>query len=89
MASKLTADIVDKLLDKLGSDDTFRSGFSNDPQGSLVSLGAPADVDCGACMRPTSLAPKEVYEQTRAQLRDALLGQSSQKIFTLEGSGPR
>ena len=86
MASKLSADVVDKLLDKLGSDDAFRTNFSNDPQGSLVSLGAPADVECGDCMRPKQLQSKAVYQQTRAHLRDALLGQSSQKIFTLEGS---
>ena len=89
MASKLSADVVDKLLDKLGSDDSFRSAFLNDPKGSLTALGAAADVDCSDCMRPKQLQSKEVYQQTRAQLRDALLGQSSQHIFTLEGSAPR
>ena len=89
MTSKLTADVVDKLLDKLGNDDTFRSQFTSDPKGSLTSLGAPADFECGDCMKPRHLAPKEVFRQTRAHLRDTLLGHSTQKVFTLEGSAQR
>lgn len=82
--SKLTSDVVDKLLDKLGSDDTFRSNFQKDPKSALQTLGAPADVECGACMSPKQLASKEQFKNSRAQFRDTLLGKVQQQVFNLE-----
>jgi putative modified peptide len=82
--SKLTSDLVDKLLDKLGSDDAFRSNFQKDPKSALQTLGAPADVECGACMQPRQLATKQQFQASRAQFRNALLGKTEQHVFGLE-----
>lgn len=82
--TKLAPNLVDKLLDKLGTDDTFRSSFSKDPKAALHSLGAPADLVCGGCMSPKKLASKEQIQQARAKYRSALMGESSHLIFNLE-----
>ena len=82
--TKLQPALVDKLLDKLGTDDHFRSAFSKDPKSALQSLGAPADVQCGGCMSPKQLASKEQFQKSRGKFRDAMLGQSSHEIFNLE-----
>ena len=37
--TKLQPELVDRLLDKLGSDDQFRSAFSRDPKSALQSIG--------------------------------------------------
>jgi len=82
--TKLAPNVVDKLLDKLGSDDSFRSSFSKDPKAALQSLGAPADVVCGGCMSPKQLASKEQFKQSRAKYHSALMGESAHLIFNLE-----
>jgi putative modified peptide len=82
--SKFEPTLVDKLLDKLGSDDAFRSSFTKDPTAALQSLGAARDFVCGACMSPKQLASKEQIQQARAKYRSALMGESSQLIFNLE-----
>ena len=82
--TKLAPNVVDKLLDKLGTDDKFRSSFTADPKGALQSLGAPHDVVCGGCMSPKKLASKEQIQQARAKFRSALMGESSHLIFNLE-----
>jgi putative modified peptide len=83
MAS-LSPDVVDKLLDKLGSDDHFRAHFQQNPHAALTSIGAPTDVNIEGCMKPSKLAPKEQIQGTRAVFRDALLGKGDQKVFCLE-----
>jgi putative modified peptide len=82
--SKFEPTLVDKLLDKLGTDDAFRSSFTKDPTAALQSLGAPRDFECGACMSPKQLASKEQIQQARATYRTALMGESSHLIFNLE-----
>lgn len=82
--TKLAPNVVDKLLDKLGTDDAFRSSFTRDPKGALQGLGAPHDVVCGSCMSPKQLASKEQIQQARAKFRNALMGESSHLIFNLE-----
>ncbi len=81
--AKLSSDVVDRLLDKLSSDDQFRSSFQNNPRAALDSIGA-SDVDCGECMHPQNLASKEQLQQSRQIFRDSLLGEASQRIFNLE-----
>ena len=81
--SKVTADVADRLLDKLSSDDKFRTHFQNDPRGALDSIGA-SHVECGGCMKPKNLASKEQLQKSRNVFRDSLLGQSSQQVFNLE-----
>ena len=82
--TKLQPALVDKLLDKLGSDDQFRSAFGKDPKSALQSLGAPADIEYGGCMSPKQLASKEQFQKSRGKFRDAMLGQSAHEIFNLE-----
>ncbi len=82
--STFTPDLVDKLLDKLGTDDNFRTHFSKDPAGALQTIGAGAHFECGACMSPKQLASKEQFRQSRQKFRTALLGESSHNVFNLE-----
>ena len=82
--SKMAPDLVDKLLDKLGTDDSFRSHFSKDPSAALHSLGAPSGFQCGDCMTPKSLASKEQFQGSRQKFRDAMLGAVSHNVFNLE-----
>lgn len=83
--TKLGAALVDKLLDKLGTDDQFRSDFSKDPKSALHSLGAPPDcAEVGGCMYPKNLASKDQFQKSRQKFRDAMLGQSDQHVFNLE-----
>jgi len=82
--TKLQPELVDKLLDKLGSDDHFRSAFTKDPKAALQSIGASADVQCGGCMSPKQLASKDQFKRSRGKFRDAMLGQSSHEVFNLE-----
>lgn len=81
--AKLGSDVVDRLLDKLSSDDQFRSNFQSNPRAALDALGA-SDVDCGECMHPKSLASKEQLQRSRQVFRDSLLGEASQRVFNLE-----
>ena len=82
--TKLTPELVDKLLDKLGSDDQFRADFQKDPEAAMRQLGAPVDFKCGTCGKPHQLASKEQIRKTRATIRDAMLGRAGHDPLTLE-----
>lgn len=84
--TKLTPDLVDKLLSKLGSDDAFRAQFQKNADAAMKQLGAPADFKCGACLTSGTLASKERIQQTRDAIRKVLLAQSTHEIFGLDGS---
>jgi putative modified peptide len=84
MATPLTPELVDKLLDKLGSDEQFRADFQDDPEAAMLQLGAPADFVYGGCMRPKPLASKEAISRARELLRDTLLGKSGHAPLCLE-----
>jgi putative modified peptide len=71
----LTPELVDKLLDKLGSDDQFRADFQKDPDAAMRQLGAPANFKSGKC-NPHQLASKEEIQRTRKEIRGALFGLS-------------
>jgi putative modified peptide len=81
MSFKLSEGLVDQLLDKLGSDDAFRSQFQSDPRAAMASLGfAPAaDSKVGAreglwaCCSVSALASKEQIRGSRQALRSQLL----------------
>lgn len=81
MANNFTAEVADRLLDKLSSDDAFRDQFSNDPRAALASLGhvTPAeDVDkrgsdpINCCTMKGPLASKEKIAAARAVLKTQL-----------------
>lgn len=75
----LSDETADKLLDRLSSDDEFRSLFAKDPRQALASVGhAPAadsKVSEGAwsCMAVSALASKESIRASRDALRKQLV----------------
>ncbi len=82
--TKLTPDLVDKLLDKLATDDSFREAFDKDPTSAMHQIGAPKDFDCGICTRPEPMASKEQFRRSRDAFRQTLLGQTALSVFTLK-----
>ena len=82
MARNFSPDFADQLLEKLSTDDGFRSKFQADPRAAVESLGyvTPAE-DRGIegrdpCMCLTgmakSLASKEAIHAARKKLREQL-----------------
>lgn len=82
--TKLTPDLADRLLDKLGSDDGFRDLFDKNPAKAMQQIGAPKDFDCGECKRPQPLASKDQFKRSRDAFRKTLVGNSTLSVFTLE-----
>jgi len=85
MPFQLSEELVDKLLDKLSSDDDFRASFQKSPRQALASLGhAPAakatDSDKGAwmCMSCDKLASADDIKKSRQALRTQLLSAKAQ-----------
>jgi putative modified peptide len=96
MPFKLSEETVDALLDKLGTDDAFRTQFKHSPRAALASLGHKAaasakDSDEGiwACCVVKELASKETIRASRDALRTQLLSsQASHTPITLEVAKP-
>ncbi|HPO23439.1 MAG TPA: NHLP-related RiPP peptide [Arenimonas sp.] len=85
MPFQLSEELVDKLLDKLSSDEDFRTSFQKSPRQALASLGhAPAakasDSDKGAwaCMSCNKLASAADIKKSRDALRTQLLSAKAQ-----------
>jgi len=76
----LPAKIVDQLLDKLASDDEFRTLFENDPEAALSRLGHKAPPGSCACMKPRKLADKQTVAATRDDIRELLILGTLSKI---------
>lgn len=89
MAKPLPANIADKMLDRLSSDDDFRAYFQKDARGALSFLGydepagTPSNDSALACMRCDSMPDKKAFTQARAAYRTQLTSQSVQMIFKL------
>lgn len=66
--------VVDRLLDKLATDNSFRRLFKQDPAAALVQVGLAADVAAatGKCCRVQSLAPKARIAEARSELKAML-----------------
>jgi putative modified peptide len=80
MSYDLSEELVDKLLDKLSSDNEFRAVFQKSPRIALAYLGHDAaayasDTDKGAwaCMHCTKLASAEDIKKSRDALRKQFL----------------
>ena len=77
-AFKLPEPVIDRLLDKLGHDDSFRDRFLADPRSALASIGfEPASdrsVKLGLweCLTVDYLASKETFLGSRVALRSQL-----------------
>jgi putative modified peptide len=84
MAKNFSHEFADKLLDKLSTDDDFRSRFQKDPRAAVESLGYTVpEGDRGVegedpcvCLggMATSLASKEQIAKSRKKLREQLTG---------------
>ena len=80
MPFQLSEELVDKLLDKLSSDNEFRAVFQKSPRIALAYLGHDAaayasDSDKGAwaCMSCEKLASPSAIKKSRNVLRTQLL----------------
>ena len=89
MTNKFSADIADKLLDKLSSDDAFRELFQSDARAALAQIGYHTPTgDQGVrgsdplmCCSVKGLASKETIRAGRAKLRAALTSTLPQAMF--------
>jgi putative modified peptide len=80
MATNFSREVADKLLDKLSSDDAFRTLFQSDPRAALAKLGhvtPEADVgkegvDPVICLNGARLASKEAIRKARTELMQRL-----------------
>jgi putative modified peptide len=84
MSYDLSEELVDKLLDKLSSDNEFRAVFQKSPRIALAYLGHDAaayasDTDKGAwaCLHCKELASPAAIKKSRIELRKQLLGSSA------------
>jgi putative modified peptide len=77
--SFLTSDVVDKLLDKLGSDDAYRAKFQKDPHGALQDIGV--NVDKSAVAPVSNLPDKDTIKKSRAAIKQAMVGQLGMWAF--------
>jgi putative modified peptide len=69
----LPAQVVDQLLDLLSTDDSFRELFERNPEAAFERLGYPPTPGQLECCKPGVLASKESIEQTRDEMRQAML----------------
>jgi putative modified peptide len=78
-------ELVDKLLQKLGSDNKFRAAFRRDPAAAIAKLGGSAGKErAWNCMRTDRLASKEAIRTARAIIRDFHLSLAEQEVQCLE-----
>lgn len=93
MPYNFSEEFVDRLLDKLGSDDAFRKQFQADPRAAVTALGhkpAPGDERDLMCLKCTRLADKDELEAARGDLRIQLLSaQASHSPIALEATRKR
>lgn len=91
MPHKISPQVVDALLDKLSSDDEFRSQFEADPRAALASIGEesaksakPGDRGVWTCCTVNKLASKEQIQAARQSLRNQLSAEGVYSPFHLE-----
>lgn len=77
--SFLTSDVVDKLLDKLGTDDAYRAKFQSDPHGALKDIGV--DVDPSEVAPVKNLPDKDTIRNSREAIKKAMVGQLGMWLF--------
>ena len=88
---QISEQVADQLLDKLASDDEYRTRFQSDPRAALASLGDAAAADpkqtsgAWSCLAVKSLASKEAIRASRDALRRQLTqSMASAQPITLE-----
>lgn len=89
---------ADRVLDLLGTDDTFRERFQANPAAALASIGyEPAQASSGQerlsrgdaffCMTAEQLASKDEINASREQLRTYLTSQTDHSVIHAFESG--
>lgn len=80
MPNQISEQLVDKLLEKLSSDNEFRTVFQKNPRIALAYLGhegamnaGPKDQGLWSCAQCEQLASPETIRNTRVELRTQLL----------------
>jgi putative modified peptide len=94
MAFQFSHKTINKLLDKLSTDDNFRALFQKSPREALASVGHKASLESNdsasgvwACCQTNQLASKEAIAASRDALRTQLLTQSARMSpITLEAA---
>lgn len=87
--SPLPLPIAEKLLDRLSSDDDFRTFFQKDPRAALSFLGyAEADLlanrdGAWSCMNCDTMPDKNAFVQSREAFRKQLTTQANYIIFKI------
>ncbi|QBL39147.1 putative modified peptide [Stenotrophomonas sp. ASS1] len=71
-ASPLSADVAQQLLERLASDDAFRSEFAKDPGLALLALGADEDTVRACRASLASLGSKMEFAQAASRMRTLL-----------------
>ncbi|KLD78533.1 putative modified peptide [Xanthomonas hyacinthi] len=77
---KLNQAVVEKLLEKLSTDNTFRKLFKNSPLDALISIGCKPPKGCPAppCLIVHKIAPKKEIIRAAEELRAYLTSHASQ-----------
>ncbi|MEO8003022.1 MAG: NHLP-related RiPP peptide [Arenimonas sp.] len=85
MPFQLSEELVDKLLDKLSSDNEFRAAFQKNPRIALAYLGHDAAAKAGGedqgawmCMKCDKLASPEAIKASRDELKKQFLSSKAQ-----------
>ncbi|MGH8182530.1 MAG: NHLP-related RiPP peptide [Rhodanobacteraceae bacterium] len=76
--SKLSREHSLALLHKLATDDGFRSRYDQKPTAALAELGVPLETIVnlkGSCLAPATLANKEHFRASHAELASAAADQ--------------
>jgi putative modified peptide len=95
MSFQLPEIVADRLLDLLGHDDAYRAMFLANPRLALASIGFEPAADesiregVWICFTVTTLAPKEVFVDSRSTLRIQLRGEPSYNPIGLGMAAPR
>jgi putative modified peptide len=79
----LPRNVVATLLDKLGSDDTFRDLFQKNPAAALKQIGVQEPEAFAICMTVTKLASKDAIKASSHALTTQLTGTLGQQPITL------
>jgi putative modified peptide len=80
---RLPSNVVATLLDKLGSDDTFRDLFQQNPAAALKQIGVQEPDAFAMCMAVTKLASKDAIKASSQVLTAQLTGTLAQQPITL------
>jgi putative modified peptide len=77
----LPQNVVETLLEKLATDDTFRALFQKDPEAALKQAGSTNPKQDCACLNASNLPSKQIIQQTRTALLSQLTTKLSHAVF--------